>query len=128
MKNVDLYLDTPHFNAQTSTGSVLWAGCPILTLMGNTVQGRMCASVVTSAGFANEMIVNTIEEYENRAVHLGTHVKELRKLRKDVEAARSNMKIFDTTGYVKDFEKGLREAWRQFVITKKFESFEISAL
>jgi hypothetical protein len=49
-------------------------------------------------------------------------------LRKDVEAARSNMKIFDTTGYVKDFEKGLREAWRQFVITKKFESFEISAL
>ena len=127
MKTADLLLDTTIYNSHTSAGDALWAGLPILTLLGDTMQSRVCSSMVTAAGFP-EMIVNSLEEYENRAVYLATHVKELKKLRKNVEVARENMKLFDTPGFVKDFEKGLKETWKQFVTTKKFESFNVADL
>jgi predicted O-linked N-acetylglucosamine transferase (SPINDLY family) len=129
MQTVDLLLDTTIYNAHTSAGDALWAGLPILTILGDTMPSRVCASMVTSAGFP-EMIVNSIDEYEHRAIHLGNNIGELRDIRKRVESKRETMPLFDTVQFVKDFEKGLKHTWSQFVKNGpgKFETFNVSDL
>lgn len=127
MQSADLLLDTTVYNAHTSAGDALWAGLPIITILGDTMPSRVCSSMVTSANFP-EMIVNSVEDYENRAIYLGNNIKELRGMRKKIELARNDMKLFDTANFVKDFESGLRETWRQSVEGGKFVSFEVAKI
>src|SRR5206468_1006831 len=46
----DLFLDTAPYNAHTTAIDALWAGVPVLTLMGNSFASRVAASVLTAAG------------------------------------------------------------------------------
>lgn len=122
MQQADLLLDTTIYNAHTSAGDALWAGLPILTIMGNTMPSRVCSSMVIAAGFP-EMIVKNFDEYEQRGIYLGNNLDILKKMRIDVENKREHMPLFDTQQYVRDFEKGLKIVWKQYIEKDKFESF-----
>jgi protein O-GlcNAc transferase len=71
----DLCLDTPICNGHTTGMDVLWAGTPVLTLPLNTLASRVAASQLHALGF-KELVANSREEYEEKAVWLGTHPKE----------------------------------------------------
>ncbi|KAF9163245.1 hypothetical protein BGX20_001387 [Mortierella sp. AD010] len=66
----DLFLDTPECNAHTTAADILWSGTPILTFpkYGHKMCSRVGASIAYATGHGNEMIVNSEEEYEDRAV------------------------------------------------------------
>ncbi|KAG0368003.1 hypothetical protein BGZ54_002859 [Gamsiella multidivaricata] len=66
----DLFLDTPECNAHTTAADILWSGTPILTFpkYGHKMCSRVGASIAYATGHGNEMVVNTEEEYEERAV------------------------------------------------------------
>eukprot|EP01126_Amoeba_proteus_P066037 TRINITY_DN9492_c0_g1_i2.p1 TRINITY_DN9492_c0_g1~~TRINITY_DN9492_c0_g1_i2.p1 ORF type:complete len:192 (-),score=44.62 TRINITY_DN9492_c0_g1_i2:96-671(-) len=123
-----LLLDTTIYGAHTSAGDALWAGVPIVTLMGTTMPSRVCASMVTAAGFADSMITYTIKEYKWRAIHLATHPEEYQNLRERVEATRNHMPLFDTPNYVKDFEVMLQETWRLFNLGRGPQPFNVATL
>lgn len=71
----DLCLDTPICNGHTTGMDVLWAGTPVLTLPLKTLASRVAASQLHALGF-KELVANSREEYEEKAVWLGNHPKE----------------------------------------------------
>jgi predicted O-linked N-acetylglucosamine transferase (SPINDLY family) len=44
-RHADLFLDTWPYNAHTTASDALWAGCPVLTLRGETFAGRVAESL-----------------------------------------------------------------------------------
>ncbi len=127
LQKADLLLDTTIYGAHTSAGDALWAGVPILTILENTMPSRVCASMVTAAGFP-EMIVNSVKEYEEKAIELGNNVIQLQNLRRKVENNRMEMKLFDTKKYVTNIEVALREVWRKFSLSLDIEAIEVDKL
>ncbi|HEY4126057.1 MAG TPA: tetratricopeptide repeat protein, partial [Rhizomicrobium sp.] len=59
----DLFLDTLPYNAHTSASDALWAGVPVLTLMGNSFAGRVAASALKAVEMP-ELIAKTAADYE----------------------------------------------------------------
>lgn len=55
-------------------GDALWAGLPIVTLPGESMQSRVCASIIKAAGsgFEDEMIASSLQDYEEKAYNLVT--------------------------------------------------------
>ena len=70
-RQADLFLDTLPYNAHTTCSDALWAGLPVLTLMGQSFASRVAASLLNAIGLP-ELITNTQEEYEALAIELAT--------------------------------------------------------
>ncbi len=65
----DLFLDTYPVCAHTTTSDALWAGCPVLTLAGNTFVARVAGSLLRAMGLP-ELVTYTFEEYKAMALKL----------------------------------------------------------
>jgi predicted O-linked N-acetylglucosamine transferase (SPINDLY family) len=57
------------------------------------------------------MVASTEEEYEEKAVRLGTDAGARASLRARLAAARDACPLFDTEGWVRDFEELLLQMW-----------------
>eukprot|EP00899_Mesostigma_viride_P012029 jgi/Mesvir1/20827/Mv07924-RA.1 len=66
----DLFLDTPAYNAHTTSLDSLWAGVPVLTMPTEQMAGRIAASIVEATGCGQQLIVSSYKEYEDAAVAL----------------------------------------------------------
>ena len=71
-ENCDLGLDTTPYNGHTSTADLLWAGVPVLAIMGDNLAGRATASLVTEAGAPPSFITHTMDEYALRAIEIAS--------------------------------------------------------
>lgn len=98
----DLFLDTFPYGAQTTGSHALWAGLPVLTIRGQTAVSRICASILHAAGLP-ELIVDSIPDYEARALHLARHPVELAAVREKVRAARGSV-LFNTVRHRRHVE------------------------
>ncbi|KAI0348056.1 TPR-like protein [Trametopsis cervina] len=136
----DLFLDTVECNAHTIAADVIWPGTPILTFPKHRHKmcSRVAASMANATGFGDQMVVNSLEEYENRAVALANSVKyipwtedhgvtihrgqgELISLRRNLFLNRDKMPLFDTERWTRNIEKAYWEAWRRWVEGTQFE-------
>jgi protein O-GlcNAc transferase len=111
---VDLFLDAFPYTSGTTASDCLWAGCPLLTLVGKTMVARMGGSNVKAAGLP-ELITYSKEEYVERAVYYAKHPTELAQLRKRLVDNRLNLPLFDTAKFVKHlehaFEMMAKQSW-----------------
>ncbi len=102
-KVCDLFLDTFPYNAGTSASDALWAGLPVLTLMGQSFASRMAASVLNAIGLP-ELIANTQEKYESLAIELAMNPEKLANIKNKLEAAKSTAPLFDTPLFTQNLE------------------------
>lgn len=102
----DLFLDAYPFNAGTTANDALWMGLPVLTRSGRTFASRMAGGLLTSLGMP-ELITESLEEYEERAVELGSRPGEYRPLRERLAHRRQTSPLFDMTEFVKDFGEAI---------------------
>ena len=51
---IDIFLDTFPYNAHTSASDALWAGCPMISLSGETFASRVAGSILTEIGCSND--------------------------------------------------------------------------
>jgi len=109
----DVYLDLHWYNGHSTTGDMLWAGVPLITFPSQSMAGRAAASFCLSAGFP-EMIVNSWEEYVERAVSLVTDEARYKGLRKRLENSRTVNALFDIQGWVKNLERGYKEMFETY--------------
>lgn len=103
----DLFIDTLPYNAHTTTSDALWAGLPVLTLVGQAFAGRVAASLLTAVGLP-ELITHTPQDYENRAIHLATHPGDLAALRAKLQELLRSSPLFDGQRFTRDLEKAYR--------------------
>lgn len=135
----DLFLDTPECNAHTTAADVLWSGTPLLTFPRYKYKmcSRMAASILIGAlpksaegtKAAEELIVSSEQEYEDRVVQLGRNLRygvdpsrspgrgqgRLSELRRLLYESRWTSALFDTTRWVRDLEQAYAESWRKWV-------------
>jgi predicted O-linked N-acetylglucosamine transferase (SPINDLY family) len=104
----DLFLDTLPYNAHTTASDALWAGLPVLTLMGTTFPGRVAASLLSAAGLP-ELITTTPLEYEALAVELaGSSRADLLAMREKLARNVPTAPLFDTQRFTRNIESAFR--------------------
>lgn len=109
----DLYLDTFLCNGHTTVAESLWAGTPVLTLPGRTFASRVGASLVRSTGLP-ELVVDSEEAYEAKAVALYRQREELQALRARLARTRLTAPAFDVRGQAAQLEKAYRQMRERF--------------
>ncbi len=106
----DLFLDTFTVNAHTTASDALWAGVPVLTLIGEAFAARVGASLVKAAGLA-ELAVSSADEYESTAIALAVDAPRLAEIKRRLADNLRSAPLFD----VRRFAGHLEEAYRKML-------------
>ena len=107
----DLFLDTLTHGAHGTAVDALWAGLPLLTCPGETFTSRVAASALAAAGLS-ELIVESLDEYEELAVELAERADKRRALRGKLASDRTTCALFDTDRYVRNLERAFLAMWQ----------------
>jgi predicted O-linked N-acetylglucosamine transferase (SPINDLY family) len=99
----DLFLDTLPYNAHTTCSDALWAGLPVLTMMGHTFPGRVSSSLLSAVGLS-ELVTYTQDEYEALAIELAMNAQKLADIKWKLVNNRMTTPLFDTPLFTKNLE------------------------
>lgn len=116
------FLDTWPYNAHTTASDALWAGCPVLTWLGDTFAARVAASLLTAVGLP-ELIAPDVDGYAARATALAGNGGELARYRLHLASAGRSSALFNTAATTRALERayetmaeqarsGIREPFR----------------
>ena len=109
----DLALDTIAYNGGATTANALWAGVPVLTILGNHWVSRMSASHLTALRMP-ELVAGSLDGYIRRAVNLGRSSGSLQALRLKLNRRRLVSPLFDGSHFVRDLEAGFEMIWKRY--------------
>lgn len=99
----DLFLDTLPINAHTTASDALWAGLPVITLLGQSFAARVAASLLTTMGLS-ELITHSTDEYEALAISFAKHPERLRAVRDKLEVQKRVSPLFDARQFARNIE------------------------
>lgn len=99
----DIFLDTLPYNAHTTASDALWSGLPVLTCAGRAFAGRVGASLLDAVGLP-ELISNSLQEYEEKAVFYATNPEALLEIKNRLKSMRSSAPLFDTVRFTRNLE------------------------
>ncbi|GMN59702.1 hypothetical protein TIFTF001_028800 [Ficus carica] len=122
----DLFLDTPLCNAHTTGTDILWAGLPMVTLPLEKMATRVAGSLCLATGVGEEMIVNSLKEYEEKAVSLALNRPKLQDLTNRLKAARLTCPLFDTARWVKNLERAYFKMWNLYCSGQHPQPFKVN--
>jgi predicted O-linked N-acetylglucosamine transferase (SPINDLY family) len=105
----DVALDTFPCGGHTTCNDLLWAGVPVLTMVGETFASRVAASLVRTIGLP-ELATNDVSEYVETATKLGTDKQYLAEIRLRVGDPIGRQRLFDATGYTRRLEAAYLQA------------------
>ncbi|MCX7901675.1 MAG: tetratricopeptide repeat protein [Burkholderiaceae bacterium] len=108
LRHADLFLDNLPVNAHTTASDALWAGVPIVTCVGDTFAGRVCASLLAAAGLP-ELATASLADYEALAAALAADRGRLAALKRHLETSRHTSALFDSAGFARDLEQLLTQ-------------------
>jgi protein O-GlcNAc transferase len=112
-RQADLFLDTFPYNAHTTTSDALWAGLPVLTLMGQSFASRVAASLLNAIGLP-ELITNTQEQYEALAIELAANPQKLADIKLKLASNRLTTPLFDTPLFTKNLEAAYIQMYEHY--------------
>lgn len=101
-RHADLFLDTHPYNAHTTASDALWAGCPVLTVPGETFAARVAGSLNHHLGL-DDMNVADDRAFIDTAIALGNDAEARLALRRRLAQTRDGSDLFDMTGFAEDF-------------------------
>jgi len=99
-----LALDTFPYTSHTTCSDALWAGVPLVTVMGETFASRVAASLVTAAGLP-ELVTHSFDEFVERAISLASNHQELGRLRLKLSEGRGVCALFDAPRFTRNLER-----------------------
>lgn len=101
--HAQLFVDTWPYNGHTTTSDALWAGCPVVTMIGDTFAGRVAASVLTAVGLP-ELVARDTTEYVDIACALAADPERCAALRRYLEDRGRSSALFDVDRTTRDLE------------------------
>jgi protein O-GlcNAc transferase len=120
----DLFLDTFPCNAHTTASDALWGGCPVLTCAGRTFASRVAGSLLTALGL-EDLIADTLEAYEAKALELASQPDALTALRRRLAALRSSSPLFDGAAFSRNLEMAFETMWALYCAGQEPECIEL---
>lgn len=108
----DLFLDTFPYTAHTTASDALWASCPVLTRVGESIASRVSGSLLDTMGLP-ELITGRAEDYQEAAIRLSSGNGELSAIRCKLAELKGTSRLFKTEPFARDFEAALLEMWRR---------------
>ena len=108
LATVDLCVDQLPCSSHTTAADSLWAGVPLLTVTGRTFAGRVAASLLTTHDEQSFIAANMLA-YEARLFELLADPRQLVEARRRLEEKRHTSPLFDTAGFVRDWELTLSQ-------------------
>jgi protein O-GlcNAc transferase len=124
LRLADLFLDTLPYNAHTTASDALWAALPLLTCLGKSFPSRVAASLLRAAGLP-EMVVETLDAYENLARELAGDPARLTSIRDRLEKNRGTCPLFDTARSTHDLEAAYVLMWERFQLGQPPKNFAV---
>jgi predicted O-linked N-acetylglucosamine transferase (SPINDLY family) len=112
-RQADLFLDTFPYNAHTTTSDALWAGLPVLTLIGQSFASRVAASLLNAIGLP-ELITTSQAEYEALAIELGLNPQKLAGIKLKLANNRLTTPLFDTPLFAKNLEAAYLQMYERY--------------
>lgn len=100
----NLFLDTFPYTAHTTCSDALWAGLPILTLMGESFANRAAASPLHTINLP-ELITSSQDQYETLAIELAKNPEKLRVINQKLANNRLTTPLFDMPKFTQYIEK-----------------------
>ena len=104
IRQVDLVVDTYPYGGHTLTSDALWAGTPVVAMMGETFASRVAASVLMDVGMG-ELVAHDETGYVRIADVLLSKSEQQTFLSHYLESWRRKFKIFDLENYAFRLEK-----------------------
>lgn len=120
----DLFLDTFPYNAHTTASDALWAGVPIVTLIGNSFASRVAASLLHSVGLS-ELITYSVEEYKKKIIEISTDRQKLNVIKNKLKFNKFTTPLFDTAKFTKDIEISYKAVFDRYMRGLEPDHFEV---
>jgi predicted O-linked N-acetylglucosamine transferase (SPINDLY family) len=111
ISRADLFLDTFPVNAHTTASDALWAGCPLVTLSGETFISRVAGSLLTTLGLS-ELIACDYDDYESIACRCATDPAWFADIRQRLKNGRSTSDLFQGAAFAKKIEAAFEQMWQ----------------
>jgi predicted O-linked N-acetylglucosamine transferase (SPINDLY family) len=107
----DVVLDTYPYNGATTTLETLWAGIPLVTLVGQQFSARNSYAFLMNAGIT-EGIAWTDAEYIEWGVRLGQDETLRQQVSWKLRQSRNISPLWNTKQFTYEMENAYREMWR----------------
>ena len=101
-RHADLFLDTHPYNAHTTASDAIWAGCPVLTVPGETFAARVAGSINAHVGMP-QLNVADDAAFVEFATRVGRDPALRDALRAELADRRVASGLFDMRGFARDF-------------------------
>jgi predicted O-linked N-acetylglucosamine transferase (SPINDLY family) len=108
-----LFLDTVPYNAGATAAAALWAGVPVLTVIGESFVGRMAASMLHAIGLS-ELTTSSLEEYERIALKLANNPALLATVKDKLARNRNTFPLFNTERATRQIESAYTMMWERY--------------
>lgn len=112
--HVDLAIDTFPVGGHTTTSDALWAGAPVVTMVGQSFVSRVASSILAAAELP-QLVAATPENYKKLILELARNKTAQDDLRRHLKDKRLSFPLFDTPRFVRDLETALIEKWKERV-------------
>jgi predicted O-linked N-acetylglucosamine transferase (SPINDLY family) len=122
----DLVLDTFPYTSHTTGSDALWAGCPMVTSLGETFASRVAASLLVNARL-DALIAKSLPEYEALALALARDEPRLEALRRCLRERRDALPLFDSPRFVRGLEAAYARMWARFAAGESPQAFDVPA-
>ena len=94
-KCADLFVDTFKYNAHSTCIDSLWAGLPVISVMGNNYQSRASASYLSALGLSS-LIAKDVYDYENKIIDFATFPDKLQIIKNQLNKIKDTTNLFDS--------------------------------
>ena len=105
-----VFLDTSPYNAGATAAAALWAGLPVLTVIGETFVGRMAASLLYALGLP-ELVAHSLADYEALALKIATDPAYCTLAKDKLARNRKTYPLFDTAKFTHHIEAAYKTMW-----------------
>lgn len=123
---VDVCLDSFPFGGLTTALQSLWMGVPTLTLSGETVPGRSCATAMSHAGL-EYFVASDPQDFVQRGVALAGEIPTLANLRAGMRERCLASPMFQPDLIAHSVSRALRIMWQRWCAGLPAETFDVAA-
>ena len=111
--HADLFLDTLPYNAHTTASDALYMNLPLLTCISDTFASRVAASLASRV-FAEELVVDEIIDYTEKAITLAKNPAQLLSIKQLIKQHADECRIFDPAYFMQQLAAEYQKIWHVY--------------